>query len=190
MIKSFNPNLFMSIIRFSNLAADENDYLDGMANEALKETAQIDKDAIRYDAAAFEKHHIAIRRRMIRSGIESLLGSLTGFEFKHIEKVIELTDKPTGAAVILPRDIKAYKSYNRLIITKNIVKNDKKCYYKLKYDCENKIPDEDTVIHICSKKAGEIGDVRKDKQTVFIDKSKLLPGWYIGTVQMEMFFLL
>jgi tRNA(Ile)-lysidine synthase len=108
--------------------------------------------------------------------VEKLANSLRGFDFKHFESIVELLDKATGAAVMLPQGLKAYVSYDELILAKNIEKTDKKCYYKLKYDYDNNFKAENGLLTIKRIEVEELRVIPREKDTIYIDGSKLKEG--------------
>lgn len=173
MEKNFNPNIKMALSRFSGLVKDENDFLEAEAEEKLREVAEYSNDRVTIDVPKFNSLHKALQRRIIRQCTERISNTLNGFDFKHVEKVLELVHQSTGAAVMLPHKIRAFKSYDKLVLAKNIVKADKKCYYKLKYDCDNSIITDNGIITVERKKTKEIGELRGQKDIIYIDTSKI-----------------
>lgn len=174
--KNFNPNIMQSLVRFSNLIKDENDFLDKEGEDAFKAAAQVLADGIAIDIKKASELHIAIKRRLARIAVEKIANTLNGFEFKHFESVTELLNKSTGAAVMLPHGLKAYVSYDKVILAKNIEKADKKCYYKLKYDCGNTISTVNGELSIERRKICEINGITRERDRIYIDESKIKQG--------------
>ncbi|MGE5633420.1 MAG: tRNA lysidine(34) synthetase TilS [Caulobacteraceae bacterium] len=176
MEKNFNPNIKQALARFSNLIKDENEFLEQEAGKAFDTVAESEAGRIIIDTGKTKGMHIALKRRLVRIAVENLSNTLNGFEFKHFEGIVDLMDKSTGAAVMLPQKIKAYVSYDKLILAKDIEKADKKCYYKLKYDYDNNIETENGRIIIARKKSNDIERITKEKDRIFIDGSKIREG--------------
>lgn len=174
--KNFNPNIKMALNRFSGLIKDENDFMETEAGECLKAVAENSEGRIIIDVPKFNTLHKALQRRIIRQCIQRLSNTLNGFDFKHFEKVLELANQSTGAAVMLPHKLNAFRSYDKLVLSKYIVKADKKCYYKLKYDYDNSIDTDNGRIFIERKNAKEIGELKGQKDTIYIDPSKIKEG--------------
>ena len=86
----------MALNRFSGLIKDENDFLEAEAGECLKTVAENSEDRVTIDVPKFNTFHKALQRRMIRQCIQRLSNTLNGFDFKHFEKVLELTTNPQG----------------------------------------------------------------------------------------------
>lgn len=173
---NFNPNIMRSLVRFSNLVKEENEFLEEEAGKAFKAVAKLENDRVTMNIQESRSLHIALRRRLVRRAVEKLANTLNGYDFKHFESIVELFEKPTGAAVVLPQRLKAYVSYDKLILAKNIEKADKKCYYKLKYDYDNIVETENGRITIERIKAEELGGIPKEKERVYIDGSKIKEG--------------
>jgi len=171
--KNFNPNIMVTLSRFSGLVKDENDFLETEAGRKLQEIAEFSEDRVVIDVSKLTAVNKALQRRIIRQCIEKFSGTLNGFDFKHFEGVLELGGKATGAAVILPHKLKVFRSYGKLVLVKDIVKADKKCYYKLKYDYDNSVETPLGCITIEKRKAKEIGELRGQKDMVYIDSSRI-----------------
>lgn len=174
--KNFNPNIMMAVSRLSGLIRDENDFLESESEARFEKTAEVLEDRVAFDTAELVQLHTALQRRLVRQAVEKLAGTLKGFDFKHYDGVLELARKNTGAAIILPHGLKAFISYDRLVLAKNVVKADKKCYYKLKYDYDNSVETEIGCIDICKKSVDTIGNLRGQKDTIYIDPRKVREG--------------
>ncbi len=171
--KNFNPNIMTALNRFSILIKDENDFMEAEAASELYTVADISDDRVSMDVSKLTALHRALQRRIIRQCTEKLSKTLNGFEFKHFEGVLELAQKATGAAVMLPHKLKAYRSYDKILLAKDIVKADKKCYYKLKYDYDNSFDTTEGWITIEKRKAKDIIELRGQKDMIYIDPSKV-----------------
>ena len=77
---------------------------------------------------------------------------------------------------MLPHKLKAFRSYDKLVLAKDIVKADKKCYYKLKYDYDNSIDITKGCITIERRNAEEIGELRGQRDMIYIDPKKIKEG--------------
>jgi tRNA(Ile)-lysidine synthase len=166
----------MALSRLSGLIKDENNFLEAEAEAKLQTIAEIDEDRVVIDAVKLQSLHRALQRRIIRQCIEKLIRTLNGIDFKHYEGILELAQKPTGAAIILPHKLRAFRSYDKLVLAKNIVKADKKCYYKLKYDYDNSVETDEGCITIERRNSKEIGELRGQKHIIYIDPQKVREG--------------
>ena len=101
------------------------------------------------------------------------MGNLKGIEYKHIEEIISILHDKTGAAVMLPRNMRAYISYENLIIGPKFEKSRAKYSYILDHDKENIISSQGITAVLKTLKVSEVNDIKKDKNVAYIDKAKL-----------------
>ena len=169
----YNPSINDAIIRLGQVVREDNHYLELQSIELLNSLGKIEESSITIKTESIKQLHPAMQKRLLRKAVERIANTLNGFEYKHFQGIIELFDEGTGAAIELPKDLKAYISYENLIICKKIENTDKKCYYKLKYDYDNyiaEINDNLRVKLICSN---ELSSVPKSFNTVYIDADKI-----------------
>ncbi|HHY77127.1 MAG TPA: tRNA lysidine(34) synthetase TilS, partial [Clostridiales bacterium] len=143
------------------------------AEKLFLEIAMVSKNSIQYSINKIKNVHPALVRRIIRLGIERLAGNLKGIEFRNIEGILDLVDKTTGAAVILPKNIKAYISYDKLILKINEKKEPHKYYLELENDKDNISEFLDCIIRLTTVDAFSIKEIKKEKYKVYIDKDKV-----------------
>ena len=171
--KHFNSNIMSTLQRFSEIVNMETDFLNREAEKLFLEIAIAGENSIEYSINKIKNIHPALIRRIIRLGIERLVGSLKGFEFRNIQAVLDLLGKTTGAAVILPKNIKAYISYDKLILRINTEREHYKYYLELENDKDNMAEFLDCNIKLTTVDASSIKDMKKDIYKVYIDKDKV-----------------
>lgn len=171
--KNFNSNIMSTLQRLSDIVTIENDFLNEEAEKELLKIAIIGENSIEYNINKMHDIHPALLRRVIRIGIEKLTGSLKGIEYRNIESVVDLLTKGTGAAAMLPQNIKAYISYNKLILSINTKPENYKYYLELENDKDNIAQYFDFTIRLTTVEASKITDIKKDKYKVYIDKDKV-----------------
>lgn len=174
--ESFNPNLNEGIVRLSQIIKEENDYLEQQANKLMNNIVKIEEQRLLIKIDDLIELHQAMQKRLLRKAVEQLADTLNGFEYKHFQGIIELLDKGTGAALELPKNIKAYISYENLILTKKLENEHKKYYYKLKYDYENKIDELGIVVSIKLINHASMSMLQKHTNTIYIDADKVMQG--------------
>lgn len=170
---NFNANIMSTLHRLSDIVTLENDFLNKEAKNIFLEIAIIGANGIEYNINKLRNIHPSLMRRVIRIGIEKLTGSLRGIEYKNIEGVVDLLDKSTGAAVILPDNIKAYISYDKLILKFDTKIENDKYYLKLENDQDNIAALPGFIVRLQTMDVSQIVDVKKDKHIVYIDKAKI-----------------
>jgi len=90
----------------------------------------------------FKEQHLAIQRRILRLALESLLGNLNRYDFRHIDEIMSLMDDgTTGNFISLPRGIIAEKSYGKIIIKFAEEESIKPFDFIIKVPDETDIPD-------------------------------------------------
>ncbi|MGB7604676.1 MAG: tRNA lysidine(34) synthetase TilS [Lutisporaceae bacterium] len=171
--ESFNPNLNESIVRLSQIIKEENDYLEQQTNKLMNSIVQIEEQRLLIKINNLTELHEAMQKRLLRKAVEQLAETLNGYEYKHFLGIIELLDKGTGAALELPKNLKAYISYENLILSKKIENKHKKCYYKLKYDYDNKIDELGVAISIKLTNQIPLSMMKKHTNTIYIDAAKV-----------------
>ncbi len=171
--ESFNPNLNESVTRLSQIIKEENDYLEQQTNHLMNSIVQIEEQRLSIKINNLTELHEAMQKRLLRRAVEQLAETLNGYEYKHFQGIIELLNKGTGAALELPKNIKAYISYENLILCKKIENKHKKCYYKLKYDNDNKIDELGVTISIKLSNQIPLSMKQKLTNTIYIDAAKV-----------------
>lgn len=171
--ESFNSNLNESIVRLSQIIKEENDYLEQQTNKLMNSIVQIEEQRLSIKINNLTELHEAMQKRLLRKAVEQLAETLNGYEYKHFQGIIELLDKGTGAALELPKNLKAYISYENLILSKKIENKHKKCYYKLKYDYDNKIDELGVAISIKLTNQIPLSMMQKHTNTIYIDAAKV-----------------
>lgn len=173
MQKNINPSINEALIRLSQVVSEENDYMEQQTDERLKSIAQIKEGCIIINSAMLMQLHPAIQKRLVRRAVENITGTLTGFEYKHFQGILALQGQGTGAAIELPKDLKAYISYENLIICKKIENHDKKCYYKLKYNNEIFVNELNSAVSVRLFDRDELSVIPKSSKTIYIDADKV-----------------
>ena len=129
--KNFNSRIIDTLWRSANLLRDDRDYLIKEAEKKLKDlTVSKDKHIYSLGLKEFNKLHISMKKRVLRSAIEKVKGNLKEIGSTHIESIIKVADKKTvGLSIDLPGHIIAGLGYNSIDIkvkevTKNKIKNE------------------------------------------------------------------
>ena len=114
--KEFNPNIIKTLNRLSEVATEENEYLNKITQETFNKiyvgTAisrpQVDKSMnlegkhIALDLKQFNNLELVIKRRIILYTINKLLGTTEGIEKINIDDIIKLCTKNIGNKYLMP----------------------------------------------------------------------------------------
>lgn len=101
--QEFNPNIIKTINRLSEVANEENEYLNKVTenefNELLLEKAN---NSYVLNLKAFNKLELVIKRRVILYTINEILSSTTGIEKVNIDDIIKLCNNNIGNKYLSP----------------------------------------------------------------------------------------
>ncbi len=99
----FNSNIIDTLSRLSDLAKDENDYLDEVTNDSYKKVLiKEEKLEVVLNLKEFNKLHKAIKSRIIIYVIKKMLGTAKGISKIHINDIIELCQNNIGNKYLTP----------------------------------------------------------------------------------------
>ncbi len=113
--ENFNPNIIECISKASDLARQDDDYLNSRALIEMEKLKR--KDGL--SLSEFNLLHVSIKRRIIRLAIEKVKGGLNNIESKHIEDCIDIISKGrTGKYISLPNEIICRIQYDSFQILK------------------------------------------------------------------------
>lgn len=105
--KEFNPNIIKTINRLSEVATEENDYLEKIAKEIFEQieitnNKEETQNAILLDLKKFNNLELVIKRRIILYTINKLLLSIEGIEKVNIDDIIKLCNNNIGNKYLSP----------------------------------------------------------------------------------------
>jgi len=79
--------------------------------------AREQSDGVAIDRADFSRLHLALKRHLIRSALQRMLGELRDIESVHIESLLEALAKPAGKKLSLPKGLAFHGDYDYGLIT-------------------------------------------------------------------------
>ena len=101
--KEFNPNINKTINRLSEIAVEENEYLDKITQEEFsKICVENNKKQIVLDLKMFNSINLVIKRRLILYTINEVLGHTNCIEKVNIEDIIKLCTNNIGNKYLTP----------------------------------------------------------------------------------------
>lgn len=103
------PKAQQSLLRFAKILKTDNDFLERLAKQSIKEDNNVYKITLPCEKAVFNRACIIILKKM---GVEK------DWELVHIEKAFELTEMQNGKKINLPNGIIATKEYNEIVFSK------------------------------------------------------------------------
>ncbi|MBP3502384.1 MAG: tRNA lysidine(34) synthetase TilS [Clostridia bacterium] len=118
--KEFNPSIIDSINRLSDLAAQENRYIEKIVNENfinIKENEN--SNSVELNLKKFNVLDLFIRSKIILLCIKKIFGNTKGIEKKHIQDVIKLCENNIGNKYLTPnKNLKIAVHKGRILISK------------------------------------------------------------------------
>lgn len=115
--KNFNPNIKELLFNMAENLREENNFIEGLAKKNFKSTAKVKKRSVYISMKKFKALPEAMKKRVLRSALQSVKGNLRRFTYQHwkeIEKLIE--ERPVNSIVDLPGGIDVVKNKKGLTI--------------------------------------------------------------------------
>lgn len=101
--KEWNPNIVATLNRLSELARQENQYLEKQTQKAYEDMVlEEGKDRIVLSLKKWNGQDFVIKSRVIRYTINRLLGTTKDIEKIHIEDIIKLCENNVGNKYLIP----------------------------------------------------------------------------------------
>ncbi len=117
--KEFNQNIINTINRLSQVATEENEYMQNKTIQEYKNISSIENKIIILDLKKFNNLELVIKRRIILYTINEVLHTTNGIEKVNIEDIIKMCSKNIGNKYICPiKEIKVYVKKGRIYFLK------------------------------------------------------------------------
>lgn len=131
--KEFNPNIVDGINKLSQIAEEEQNYIEVQANKAYKicleqesQSSNNEINKIILNVKNLNEQDIVIRKKVILMAISKLFGSTKNIEKIHLEDIIKLAQKNVGNKYLLPnKNLKVYINSGKLEFTNETKKKNK-----------------------------------------------------------------
>lgn len=141
--KNYSSNIKQILSRTANLIRDDYMFIEKIAKENYELIKKYQsEDEVILDVKLLKNADISIRKRVIRTAINTVLKDLNNIETIHINDILELMEKEDGKMLNLPRNLKVYLENETLVFTlKDKVTDEKKYSYKIDINGYNRIDD-------------------------------------------------
>lgn len=118
--KEFNQNIIQTINRLSELATEENDYLERVTEQTYNEIkVENEEENIVLNLKKFNNLELVIKRRIILYTINKTLNTTNEIEKINIDDIIKMCANNIGNKYLMPnKNIKVYVGKNRIIFIK------------------------------------------------------------------------
>jgi len=115
METAINPAAKAVIARNTTFISDDDNFLESMAAEALKEICRINNSKIILDREKLNNLPVVIARRATRQALKELRGHTQDITATHVENILDIANGPPGRESHIPRLV-ARNEYSQLII--------------------------------------------------------------------------
>jgi tRNA(Ile)-lysidine synthase len=117
LLRGYNPGIAQALLRTGRIAGDDIDFLDRETARLWDKIARKEGEAVILDRPKFDRLPPTLKRYLLRSGAEKLLGSVKDIEMRHIEEMMALLGGPAGKRLSLPGDLSFITGYDNYILT-------------------------------------------------------------------------
>ena len=122
--KEFNKNIIQTINRLSDVATEENEFLQKLTEEQYNTISTIENDTIILDLKKFNQLELVIKRRLILYTINEAIHTTNGIEKVNIDDIIKLCKNNIGNKYLSPiKLIKIYVKKGKIYFIKNLENN-------------------------------------------------------------------
>ncbi len=116
LLQSYNPKVTEALLRTARIAADDLAFLDNEIARLWGRITQEQENTIILDKEKFLELPITLKRHLLRTSIEKLLGNLKDIETRHIEKIMDAITKPAGKRLSLPGGLTFSIEYDKYLL--------------------------------------------------------------------------
>ena len=102
--KEFNKNIIQTINRLSDVATEENEFLQKLTEEQYNTISTIENDTIILDLKKFNHLELVIKRRLILYTINEAIHTTNGIEKVNIDDIIKLCKNNIGNKYLSPKN--------------------------------------------------------------------------------------
>ena len=118
--KEFNQNIVKTINRLSEVATEENDYMQQVTYQAFKEISKKEEETIILDLKKFNLLDLVIKRRLILYTINEVIHTTNDIEKVNIDDIIKLCNNNIGNKYLKPvKSIKIYLKKGKIYFIKS-----------------------------------------------------------------------
>ena len=116
LLRSYNPQVSEALLRAARIATWDMAFIDEETARQWGEIVRRQGNSIVLDKNSLQKLHPALKRNLLRTAIEELLGSPKDIEACHIEDMMAALDKPAGRQLSLPGGLVFAVEYDRYLL--------------------------------------------------------------------------
>ena len=174
-----------SIVRMSNSLRSDSDYIEAEAESKFKDICKVTSDTVDIKINGFSKLHNAIKVRVLRKGIKSILGDTNFIDQKHIEDVLEYeSESKINKMLTLPRGVFVYRKQDCITLTTTeIVTEEIDFLYNIPNNGFVKIKETNIIIETQTMTIDRYKNGKVDKMSKGFDLNKIKGGMVVRSRQ-------
>lgn len=114
----YNPKITETLFETSAIFRADNDYLNDLEDQEFDRVAleSVTSETLSMDIGNFTALPLALKRRLVRKGIQSIMGDLRRISFFHIQEVLHLFEKSQkGKRIDLPGNLEVLCLGDRVV---------------------------------------------------------------------------
>jgi len=115
-LQSYNPRVTDALLRVGHIAADDLAFIDEEIARLWDKIVQEQENTIILDKERLLELPSALKRHLLRTSIEKLLGNLKDIEMRHVEEIMDALTKPAGKKLSLPGGLVFSIEYDKYLL--------------------------------------------------------------------------
>jgi len=120
LLRGYNPRVDEALMRTARIASDDLAFLDEEIARIWDKVAQERESTIILDKEGFGQLPSALKRHLLRTSIEKLLGNIMDIETRHIEQIMAALTKPAGRRLSLPGGLTFSIDYDKYLLGQDL----------------------------------------------------------------------
>ena len=116
LLQSYNPRAGEALLRAARIVSDDLSFLDEVVDRLWSKVVREQENTIILDKESFLELPSALKRHLLRTGIEKLQGNLIDIETRHIEEIMAAINKPAGKKISLPEGLIFSIEYDKYLL--------------------------------------------------------------------------
>ncbi|MFQ5874162.1 MAG: tRNA lysidine(34) synthetase TilS, partial [Dehalococcoidia bacterium] len=115
-LRDYNPNIEASLLRLAEAASLDMEFIEKALDNVWGSIVKEASEGLRIDTRELSDLAPSLQHHLLRRALETLLGDLVDIEQTHIAALSELTSKPSGKSLCLPRGVIATMEYGECLL--------------------------------------------------------------------------
>ena len=117
-LESYNPRIREALVRLSNSASLEVDYLEEQLVKVWPTVVSEEGDSLVLDSRVLSSLHRLMQLMVLRRAYRELVGDTRRLEEVHLNGMADFIGSPPGRAMALPRGLRLHSGYDQLTLTR------------------------------------------------------------------------